>query len=231
MFKICQANFWLFWENSNSMEYTIPKGIVLGLVGPPGIGKGYITRQLRSTGQEIGFIYKVTTREPRNVDLEEGVRSGLGHEFFSDQNNLIIAEHRPFNDERRYGWLLNGVEKETAGGKSFVFDPNVEFLDVFKKQLGQKLHLVGLMADETYIRQNLLMRANNDLKMLSDIETRVSMGRNYMNEMAAAYSSGLIDKLIFFGESNRSRAFELVTSLSWEIYNSKEGYKSSVERR
>lgn len=212
---------------------SIPRGIVLGLVGPPGVGKGYVTQAIRASAgeDEIGFICRVTNRDVRESDPLEGVLSGLDDSFFSDPENHIVATHRPFNDHRKYGWILNGVHNGLEEGRSYIFDPNVDYLRLFRDELTPNLRLVGMVADEHYIRGNLEGRANGDLKALSEIERRIEVGKEYAEKVLEFNRDGLVDSVVTLTMENRERTTEMVCEEVWKLNTSVEGVRFGRERR
>src|SRR3989344_2736472 len=96
------------------------KGSIIGLVGAPGIGKGYVTRGLRQLHPDMEFMTKITTREPRITDASEGVRA-VSQEKFDLISPALISIHQPFG-ENRYGWDAHSVKTGISRGVHYVCD-------------------------------------------------------------------------------------------------------------
>lgn len=203
-------------ENENS------DGKVIGFVGGPGAGKGYIMRMLRKKYPDIQFLYKVTTRNPRATDHEEGVVA-LPNDIFDAQIEHIIGVHKPFGDDdpRRYGWWVNGAMHGINDGAHYIADPNIALINEFRERFASRLHLIGLTAKPDYLEENMINRRLEErlrqkestqlsTEDLEDIKRRVEVGIETTRQVQEAYATGQIDSLITVGPNNREHLIELV---------------------
>jgi len=191
-------------------------GRIIGLVGAPGIGKGYITRGLRRHTDNLHFLPRITTREPRPTDADEGVVT-VSTDEFQKLHEHIIGIHRPFNDHRLYGWHAEEAQQGIKQGKNYITDPNVELLDKFHDRFGDSLHLIGLTAEKGYLEANLSERAFSDKpsgvlaqKDLDDIRKRLEVGEAYSSKVREAFSKGFLHNLVEVNFGNRSIIVEVV---------------------
>lgn len=187
------------------------QGTFIGLIGAPAVGKGYIMRGLREKFGNLESLLKVTTREPRELDAQEGVVAVTYEQFASLESNLI-AIHTPFENGNRYGWYVGGVLERIRNGTNYIADPNIRFLDEFQNAFRENIHLVGITADYEYIAYNLHLRNGNvmDEKTKKDSEMRLLKGLEYSQEIISAYGQNKIHTLINLDWSKRENAVELV---------------------
>ncbi len=191
------------------------QGIIIGLVGAPAIGKGFITQNLRNRFANLEPLWKITTREPRKTDFQEGVITVSQEEFSSLEPNLL-AVHTPFENGNRYGWFTGNVSRGLNQGISYIADPNVEFLDKFRKTFTDSIHLIGLAADPEYLARNLHLRNGHengnvmDDKTRKDSEMRLAAGINYSRRVIQAFQEGKIHTLLELDEGKRGIVPDLV---------------------
>ncbi len=188
-------------------------GRVIGLLGGPGIGKGYVTRHLREAVPQLEFLYRVTNRKPRATDPSEGVIA-LGAEFDTYREQLI-GIHHPFEDERAYGWYVHGVAQGLKEGKHYITDPNIDLVADFHERFGSNLHLIGLTATAPYLLDNLRERfgkENGNLteEMIRDITGRLETGLETNEKIRNAHRDGLIHSIIEVNYDNRDRMVDLI---------------------
>ncbi|WP_405383965.1 guanylate kinase, partial [Phascolarctobacterium sp.] len=55
---------------ANQKENVTPKGVLLVVSGPSGAGKGTICQMLRDRLPDLGYSISVTTRQPRNGEVD-----------------------------------------------------------------------------------------------------------------------------------------------------------------
>lgn len=190
------------------------RGVVVGLVGAPGIGKGYITQGLRGCTDNLHFLPRITTRQARESDSHEGVFA-VSEEEFQKLNGHIIAVHRPFHDNRIYGWYIEEAARGLPEGKNYITDPNVELLDEFYKRFDRDLHLIGLTARPDYLKHNLFSRVITEKGKvtdhdLDDIEKRLKAGIAYNTAVQEARKKGLLHELIDVHFGNKEDIVEIV---------------------
>ncbi len=160
------------------------------------------------------YLYRVTTRKRRPTDEQEGVLPVSMDEFNANRQNLISV-HAPFNDDRLYGWYVDGAEYKLNNGTNLITDPNVEHLGGFLEHFGRNMHLIGLTADPEYVQYNLEERVRREKGGIShadavDIQGRVYKGIEYSSKLIAAYNSGLIDEHIAVDWNNRNDIIRIV---------------------
>jgi hypothetical protein len=160
------------------------------------------------------LLYKITNREPRSTDAEEGVLA-LKSDEFDTHRDAIIGLHYPFQDQRAYGWYIRGIQKGLREGKSFITDPNIETLNLFHEYFGGNLHLLGLTADPDYLLSNLTERFTREKGTISqrdiiDIQSRLEAGIATNEKIRTAQREGLLHSVLSIGHENRESVIELV---------------------
>lgn len=198
------------------------EGTVIGLVGGPGVGKNFVAINLIKAHPKLQYLYKVTTRKPRDTDKEEGVVAVPDH-IFDAHIEHIVGVHKPFGDDdpRRYGWWVNGAIQGIKEGVHYIADPNIALIKDFRERFKDNLRLIGLTAEPDYLEMNMVSRRKEErrrqgeptelsLEDLSDIERRVEVGIETTRRVQKAYFTGQIDSLIAVGPNNREHLIELV---------------------
>ncbi|MBE5777940.1 MAG: guanylate kinase [Clostridiales bacterium] len=98
------------------------KGMLLIISGPSGAGKGTLIQQLSKNNPEYVFSCSVTTREPR-----EGEINGVHYHFITQQEyDRLLAEDAFLEHAHvhngNYGTLRKPVEQALEEGKIMVLD-------------------------------------------------------------------------------------------------------------
>ncbi len=142
--------------NHESME---PLPIVLGFMGPPGIGKTVamniiedhknrilVTENLGwDRTLEVGVARKSTTRENRGADdrLKE---SNLSDQEFDAGN--MIGEYTLSNNGKRYGYRESELNK--PGADLLIAEPSLHHLEAINAYLRDRLQIVLLASSRQY---------------------------------------------------------------------------------
>lgn len=190
------------------------RGVIVGLVGAPGIGKGFITQGLRRRTDNLHFLPRITTRHARVSDPYEGVVA-VSQEEFQKLNGHIIGVHRPFGDHRMYGWYIEEAVKGLPQGMNYITDPNVELLGEFYERFDNDLHLIGFTARPDYLKHNLSLRVRTEKGRLTDqdiwdVEKRLNVGIAYNEAVREARKKGLLHELIDIDFGNREDIVDMV---------------------
>jgi guanylate kinase len=133
------------------------KGLIIGLTGPSGVGKGIAKKCIREAFPELVELTVVTTRKKRvtdGLDRETEVPVGLFLEGMS--NGEIIFSHQPFGNEGDwYGFRRSQTLSYLSQGKHILTEIHVDNLQGFKKEYGESLFLIGLVSNTDYLKFNL----------------------------------------------------------------------------
>ncbi|MBQ2699003.1 MAG: guanylate kinase [Firmicutes bacterium] len=101
---------------------TAPKGKLLVISGPSGVGKGTICARLLEKHPEMTFSVSATTRAPRAGELH-----GVNYYFISHEEFAAAVEKGEFLEHaahfnNRYGTLRSEVEQRLAAGQTVLLD-------------------------------------------------------------------------------------------------------------
>lgn len=193
-------------------------GKVIGILGPAGVGKNYVIKQMIDRKiARFEYLPRVTTRTRRPTDDQEGVIPVSEAEFDMYAPSLISV-HAPFNDFRKYGWYVGDADQKLQDGVHLITDPNVDHLAGFNERFKQQLLLIGITGDSDYLRYNLEQRILMDKPTITeseqyDIQKRIHHGEQYSQRIASAYRDGLIHHHIEANWDTRPQLVDMVVNM------------------
>lgn len=101
---------------------TTPRGLLLIVCGPSGVGKSSLCDRLRAEHPRLKLSISCTTRAPRGQE-----RDGVAYHFWSDEDFVARIERGEFAEHahvhgNRYGTLRASVEAVLGAGEDMLFD-------------------------------------------------------------------------------------------------------------
>ncbi len=105
---------------------TVSEGILFVLSGPSGVGKGTVLDRLFETYNGINYSVSMTTREPRQGEVE-----GEDYFFVSEEEFIEIMERDGFLETARvhgnyYGTPRSYVEETLAKGEDIILEIDIQ---------------------------------------------------------------------------------------------------------
>lgn len=194
----------------------VNNGKIFALTGPSGVGKGFIKQHIRSQHPHLEELTVATTRGKRlddGKDREAGIPIGL---FLERKNGgTIIFAHQPFGPESDwYGFCAEQIRKLIAEGKQVLTEIHVDNVRPFKTEFGEQVRVLGLTANESYLKANL---ANRDSETVEGQQQRLSEGLQELGMIAQLVNEGLIDSVIEVNAENRERIAQLALEKMKEL--------------
>ena len=214
------------------------EGLNLILLGSSGVGKGFVMENLPQAmidlpsriiePDQFKITYKVTDRDPRKSDAQDGVLA-VDWSVFDSYKSRFSGIHTPFPNGKRYGWLTHDVPEAIKGGQIRMADYNVAVLEDILSQPGfERSLVVGLVSSPCYRQENLLIqhRGNGWPRQplprdpASNIDMRVAAGNVYQETIQVAFGRGAVDFIIEMGFNNRESLVPTVRELISRRLNS-----------
>ncbi len=199
------------------------QGVLIGLTGPSGVGKGFVKEHLKSVFPDFTELSVVTTRARRvsdGIDRETDVPLGL---FFArKESGEIIFAHQPFGPSGDwYGFLQQQINEHFDAGRIILTEVHVDNVEPFHIRFPDQTALFGLVADETYLRRNLDQRNSESLEG-KEIRLRESLSE--MKKIRGFHEAGILTDLIRVSVENRCyipavMEQKVVSVLQEKIYN------------
>lgn len=202
------------------------EGIIIGLCGPSGIGKGYLKDHIRGMVPDISELTVATTRARRasdGVDRNTDIPVGL----FLERRNAgeIIFAHQPFGQEGDwYGFYDEQIRDLLSQGSRILTEIHIDNVPQFKETYGKHVVILGLTAEREYLSENLRARATESL---GQQQMRLDAALREAAQIHALHENGLVDVLI---EVNSQTRGELVATVqphieSTILFRGKEHYE------
>lgn len=181
---------------------------IFGLVGPSGIGKGFVKEVLLKSFPETFSELKVVTTRP--VRPSDGVDRlpGLSPEQFLEMagNGEILFAHQPFGESSHwYGFMASSF----SGKKPVVTEVHVDNVKLFRGKFPSELLLIALIGDPEYLAANMKQRGDTSY----EIEQRLKNAVEEVTAIALLHQGKLIDYVIPVNFSNRDTLANSVVNL------------------
>ena len=186
---------------------------VVALMGPSGIGKGYIKSSIKKfTELELSEPVVATTREKRPDD-DASRQAGLSLEAFAErvQNGDILFPHQPFED---VGTPFYGFEENSLNNSRLLTEIHWtilgNFVDFFERD---EMLILAMTADTKFLFQSIKSRGFNS----EDIELRVEKSIKEIKQITKGHDRGSIDHLFEINSENREHIQREIIrkSLDW----------------
>lgn len=181
---------------------------IFGLVGPSGVGKGFIKEYIRkSLPETFSEPIVATTRMERPSDGLDRV-TGLSNGQFLDmvgQGEILFA-HQPFGESSHwYGFVASSF----SGEKPMMTEVHVDNVRIFREKFLDGLLLIALIADLGYLASNMEQRGDTS----REIKERLTAAANAVVTIRLLHQERLIDYVIAVNFDNRDTLAGLVTNL------------------
>ncbi len=174
---------------------------ILGLVGPSGVGKGFVKAQINERFRNTFREPIVVTTRPKRLYPEPDRMAGISQEEFQTMYKLgqVLFAHQPFGaNTDSYGFLATNLRDRST---KLVTEVHIDNIVPFKDEFGNKLFLIGLVADEEYLSLNLDKRNSETPE---DKARRLSASQREVSIIKAFFENGRIDHLVEITMRNRS---------------------------
>lgn len=181
---------------------------IFGLVGPSGVGKGFIKEAIRRSFPETFSELIVATTRPKRFLDELDRLPGLSHEQFLNmvKRGQILFPHQPFGENSDwYGFAASSFSEV----KPMTTEVHVDNVKSFRDRFRDGLVLIALIADPGYLESNMKQRGD----AMHEIKKRLTAATNEMAAIALLYQEGTINHVIEVNSDNRDSLVSLVVAL------------------
>lgn len=185
------------------------EGLIIGLCGPSGVGKGYLKDHIRGIVPDISELTVATTRARRTgdgMDRHTDIPVGL----FLERRNAgeVIFAHQPFGPEGDwYGFYDAQIRDMLSQGRRILTEIHVDNVQPFKERYGQRIFILGLTAEREYLEANLGERATESREQQ---EARLNAALHETEQIQALHESGFIDALVEVNSQTRRELVAMV---------------------
>ncbi len=143
------------------------RGTLLVVSGPSGAGKGTLCSKLLANRSHVQFSVSVTTRKPRNGEVD-----GVHYNFVSDERFDEMIEAGEFLEYacifglNRYGTPIKGVEELLKKGVDVLLDIDVQGAMNVKKIMAEAVLVFVLPPSYEVLAHRLRNRGTEDEEMV-----------------------------------------------------------------
>src|SRR3989344_6632160 len=133
--------------------------LIIGLVGPSGVGKGFAKQALVGKYGSIFHEPTVATTRPKRSSDGADRRAGLSKVEFGLMvaTGKVAFAHQPFKNGDWYGFMSDSL---IVSDKPTLTEVHVDNIQPFRQHFADSLLLIGIVATESYLRQNLAKRGS-----------------------------------------------------------------------
>ncbi|RYL95388.1 guanylate kinase [Sporolactobacillus sp. THM7-4] len=156
------------------------KGLLVVLSGPSGVGKGTVCKALRSRGSSLHYSISVTTRKPREGEID-GV-----HYFFRTREqfqemirNEKLLEWAEYVGNY-YGTPIDYVKKTLAEGKDVILEIEVQGALQVKRRFPDGLFIFLAPPSLKELKKRIVGRGTETASL---IENRMTVAKSEMELM------------------------------------------------
>lgn len=156
------------------------KGLLVVLSGPSGVGKGTVCKALRTRGTSLQYSISVTTRQPR-----EGEIDGI-HYFFRtrEQFRKMIERHKLLEWAEYvgnyYGTPVDYVRETLDDGRDVILEIEVQGALQVKQRFPEALFIFLAPPDLNELKKRIIGRGTETAEL---IESRMDVARSEMELM------------------------------------------------
>jgi guanylate kinase len=188
------------------------------LLGPSGIGKSTVIRQLQELDPRFIYIKPFTTRPLRNEERDKIHISVEELLTLRDQNRLVALNHLYGN---YYGTPLDPIEQAFKEGNFPVLDWPVQKMETMRRFFDRRLVSVYLYVEET---EEMAARLEKDSR--DQTGERFSAGRAELVEFFRGDFDGVIDYKI----RNEKQEPVITAGLIYDLYLKEAGCENFPQR-
>lgn len=193
-------------------------GSIIALTGPSGVGKNHTKQKIKEMWPDLVELEVLTTRPARpgeGPDRKAGIDT---EEFLSRvKTGEIFAAHQPFGvGTRWYGFSKKQIQDDLSKNKTTLTEVHVDNVEIFKKEYGQKVFVIGLVADREYLEHNLNTRKTEQSE---EKNNRLTAAQKECKKIAALKADGLVDVLFEINWENRENFSESLIGSIREYLN------------
>ena len=170
-------------------------GVIFGLTGPSGVGKGFIKDCLKKSYPQLVELSVITTRRRRVSDGADRVTDvPVGLFLEGTRGSDIVFAHQPFGTESDwYGFCRQQIESYLSQGKQILTEIHVDNVKLFKETYGDKVTLIAMKADENLLRENLMVR-NSETD--SEVNCRLQAAIHEIEAIQKLETLGMFDAVV-----------------------------------
>lgn len=155
-------------------------GMLIVLSGPSGVGKGTLCNMLIENDESITFSTSVTTRAPRDYEVE-----GVHYFFITDEKYDELLKEDAFVEHatvhgHRYGTLKSQINQSIAAGMNVILDIDPQGARTVMKNCPGCVSIFILPPDYETLRSRLHTRNTDDD---AEIEKRLNNARGEIEQM------------------------------------------------
>jgi len=206
------------------------QGVLIGLTGPSGVGKGYVKEHLKSVFPDFVELSVVTTRSRRitdGVDRETDVPPEL---FLARrESGEIIFAHQPFGlTGDWYGFQQQQLLDHFSAGHAILTEVHIDNAEPFHIRFPDQVSLFGLVADEAYLRDNLDHRNTEGIE---GKEIRLHQALSEMERIRNLHAAGVVADIIPVSAENRKIMPSIVEQKVASVLQEKALYSRGSKER
>lgn len=175
---------------------------LIAIIGPSGVGKGFLGDKIREIAPEVAVPSIYTTRLQRPSEKPSEARKFVGDSVFSalEMAELIVLSHRPFrrSDSPRYGFEKKSLLDPT---RTALTEVHSTILKPFRSTvIHRPVLMIALTANKSVLRENIAERQGTFDDGVSDAE-RVLSAEQETEEIVTAYDAGVVDHIFEYDRS------------------------------
>lgn len=182
---------------------------IFGLVGPSGVGKGYCKDVLKNEYPDKFAEPVVATTRPQRATDGVDRRAGIPLKEFMlmRENGVVVLAHQPFGSESHwYGFTVESLE---SAEKAVLTEVHVDNVEPFREKYGDRVKLIALIADQDYLRRNLIDR---DTESSEEAQLRLEQAIREVKLISDFSERGLLDAVIEVNDDNREKLGEVIVA-------------------
>ena len=191
----------------------IERMLILGLVGPSAVGKGYCKDVIKVTYPESFCEPVIITTRPRR--LTDGVDRLAGVPLIEFnlmiQRGVVLFAHQPFGiGSDWYGFSRDSLD----GNHNLLAEIHVDNVVAFKDRFGEQIKLIALIAESEYLESNI---RNRGTESEVAIKARLDAAKDEVVKIKRLEDKGLIDYVIEVDDANRGDLAQIMIELTRKI--------------
>lgn len=177
---------------------------LLGIVGPSGVGKGFAKNQIRECFPGVFSEPIVATTRDKRPFPEPDRLAGIHPDEYQRmvENQEIVFSHQPFGPgTHHYGFLASSMQ----GTGNLITEVHIDNVAPFRDRYDGDLTLIGLVADEEYLKFNL---DNRNSEKPEDKVLRLHAAQREIEQILHCHRTGQINSIVEATMINRDRVIQ-----------------------